>query len=105
MTTRRGSEPTYLVRITRDIKIAMRDGVRLSANLFLPKADGPFPLIFERMPYGSSGASEGVFYASRGYAYMMQDCRGRYDSEGVFYPFETDGRDGYDTLDWVVAQP
>ena len=100
-----GSEPAYTVFIQRDIKIAMRDGVRLSANLFLPEAEGPFPLIFQRMPYGDSGSWLGTYYAKRGYAFLIQDCRGRYDSEGVFYPFETDGQDGYDTLEWVVAQP
>lgn len=99
------SEPIYTVSIQRDIKITMRDGVRLSANLFLPDADGPFPLIFQRMPYGQSGSHLGTYYARRGYAYMIQDCRGRYDSEGVFYPFLDDARDGYDTLEWVVQQP
>ncbi len=101
------SEPVYDMRIQRDVKAPMRDGVKLSANVYLPRAGGSFPTIFERMPYGFDGynSGEGEFYARRGYAYVMQDCRGRYDSEGEFYPFRDDGRDGYDSLDWICAQP
>ncbi len=83
----------------------MRDGVKLSANIFLPDAEGRFPVIFQRMPYGASGRNPGEFYAQRGYAFVIQDCRGRYDSEGEFYPFRDDGKDGYDSLNWICAQP
>ena len=100
-----GSEPTYGVRILRDVKVAMRDGVHLSANVFLPDAQGRFPVIFQRMPYGASGRDPGEFYARRGYALVMQDCRGRHDSEGEFYPFRDDTPDGLDSLDWICAQP
>jgi len=98
------SEPIHDVRILRDVKVPMRDGVQLSCNIFLPRAAGQFPVIFQRMPYGASGVDPGVFYARRGYAHVMQDCRGRFDSEGEFYPFREDGPDGYDTLDWICAQ-
>jgi len=98
------SEAIYEYRILRDVGVTMRDGIRLSANIFLPKAEGRFPVIFQRMPYGMSGNGCGQFYAQRGYAYVIQDCRGRYDSEGEFYPFQDDGRDGYDSLDWICAQ-
>lgn len=104
MNKRNLSEPVFDIQIHRDIKVPMRDGVHLSGNLFLPKTEGVFPLIFQRMPYGWSGCELGEFYARRGYAYMIQDCRGRYDSGGVFYPFADDAHDGYDTLDWVVSQ-
>ncbi len=100
-----GSKAVYGYRILRDVGITMRDGVRLSANIFLPGAEGKFPVIFQRMPYGHSGNGIGEFYAQRGYAYLIQDCRGRYDSAGEFYPFRDDGRDGYDSLDWICAQP
>ena len=99
------SEPVFEIDIRRDVRFPMRDGVHLSSNLYLPKAEGPFPLVFQRMPYGFSGCALGEYYARRGYAYMIQDCRGRYDSDGVFYPFTDDAHDGHDTLDWVVAQP
>ena len=98
------SEALHEIRVLRDVKAPMRDGVRLSANLFLPHAEGRFPAIFQRMPYGFSGAGIGEFYARRGYAFIVQDCRGRFDSDGEFYPFRQDGPDGYDTLDWICAQ-
>jgi len=64
-------------------------GFRLSANIFLPKAEGKFPVIFQRMPYGESGNGIGKFYAQRGYTYLIQDCRGRYDSAGGILSMET----------------
>jgi hypothetical protein len=97
--------PEFEVRIRRDVKVAMRDGVRLSCNLYLPDAPGEFPVVMERSPYGGSGCESGTFYARRGYAFVQQDCRGRFDSEGEFRPFEADARDGYDTLDWLCEQP
>ena len=98
------SEPACDIRILRDVKIPMRDGVKLSCNIFLPHTEGRFPVILQRMPYGASGVDPGVFYARRGHAYLMQDCRGRFDSEGEFFPFREDGPDGHDTLDWICAQ-
>ena len=91
------SEPIYGVRILRDVKVPMRDGVKLSVNIFLPETEGRFPVIFERMPYGGSGRDPGEFYAQRGYALVIQDCRGRHDSEGEFYPFRDDTPDGLDS--------
>ena len=98
------SKPVHGFRILRDVKVPMRDGVRLSANIFLPDTEGRFPTIFERMPYGASGRDPGEFYARRGYAFVIQDCRGRHDSEGEFYPFRDDTPDGLDSLDWICAQ-
>ena len=98
------SKPVHNFRILRDVKVPMRDGIRLSANVFLPDTDGRFPTIFQRMPYGASGRDPGEFYARRGYAYVIQDCRGRHDSEGEFYPFRDDTPDGLESLDWICAQ-
>ncbi len=98
------SVPEYAIKIQRDVKITMRDGIRLSANIFLPDQPGCYPVIFVRMPYGFSGRRQGEFYARRGYGFVMQDCRGRYDSEGEFYPFRDDAQDGLDSLDWICAQ-
>ncbi|MBT3290699.1 MAG: CocE/NonD family hydrolase, partial [Victivallales bacterium] len=99
------SEPIHDLRILRDVKVPMRDGVKLSVNIFLPDTEGRFPVVFERMPYGDSGRTAGEFYARRGYAFVMQDCRGRHDSDGEFYPFRDDTPDGLDSLDWICAQP
>ena len=94
----------------------MRDGVKLSADIYLPDAPGPFPTILHRTPYDNSitrGLTRGSdaieqsfgFYPSRGYAFVTQDCRGRFDSEGVFNPWHQEIEDGYDTQEWVGSQP
>lgn len=104
-----GSEPRFEYTIQQNVMIPMRDGVRLAADLYLPKGTGPFPVIIERTPYDktgpvSAGASNPTYYAARGYAVVVQDVRGRYASEGAFYPFHTDAQDGYDTVEWAARQ-
>lgn len=89
-----------------EYNVAMRDGVKLATNVFLPKGDGPFPTILARTPYSKDGAffANSSRYTNAGYAYVVQDCRGRFRSEGDYRPFETDRDDGYDTVEWVAAQ-
>jgi uncharacterized protein len=108
------SEPTRAFRILRDLAAPMRDGTVLRADVYLPKADGPFPALLERTPYGKEATLEiGVgtheFFAARGFAVVIQDVRGRYKSEGQFIPLHDDGwgtnRDGYDTVEWIASQP
>src|SRR5271165_3458748 len=99
-------EPAYDVDVRADVKIPMRDGVTLSANLFLPKAKGPFPVVLMRTPYGKGGTQGGAgpLYAARGYAYVAQDCRGRGASAGQWTPFVHEAGDGDDTRRWILAQ-
>jgi uncharacterized protein len=92
------------------VRVAMRDGVHLDTNIFHPAAfghdGGRYPVILMRTPYGK-GADFNPSYQSfldHGFALVMQDVRGRYGSEGVFEPLEQEGRDGYDTLDWIARQ-
>lgn len=102
-----------------DAAVPMRDGVRLFADVYLPHGDGPFPVVLVRVPYGKRSEyifmpALGRFWKERGYAFVVQDVRGRFGSEGSFRPF-SDGReifqagqevpDAYDTLDWIAAQP
>jgi len=86
----------------------MRDGVTLRADFMLPAAEGKFPVLVYRTPYGKDGApSEWTTFGkavARGYAVVVQDVRGRYESEGEFTPYQTEGRDGYDTIEWAAAQ-
>ena len=101
----------------RDVMVAMRDGVQLATDVYLPARNGKplaerVPVILERTPYGKSGktlrhASEEIanIYASRGYAVVYQDCRGREKSEGEFVKYLSDGQDGYDSCAWIVKQP
>jgi uncharacterized protein len=89
------------------VRVAMRDGVRLDTNVFYPLDNSRFPAILIRTPYGK-GADLPATYQSfiqHGYAVVMQDVRGRYASGGVFDVLNQEGPDGYDTLDWIAAQP
>jgi putative CocE/NonD family hydrolase len=95
------------VEVRRDVKIAMRDGVELSANVFLPKAKGKYPVILLRTPYGKGNVEEegpGHYYASQGYVYIVQDCRGTGQSKGQWEPVVNEKQDGLDTHKWVLEQ-
>ncbi|MFN3974714.1 MAG: CocE/NonD family hydrolase [Dehalococcoidia bacterium] len=95
------------VRVQRNIRIPMRDGVRLAADLYLPAGYGPFPVLMERTPYNKSAPQrqeQGTWFAQRGYAVLFQDVRGRFASEGKFTKYVDDGRDGIDTLLWLLRQ-
>jgi putative CocE/NonD family hydrolase len=90
------------------VRVAMRDGVELSADVYRPKDDGRFPVLLLRTPYlkTSDGAlATGRFFAARGYVLVWMDVRGRGDSDGVFVPYRNEGRDGYDSIEWCAAQP
>ena len=93
--------------LVHNASIAMRDGVRLAADLLFPEGkEGPFPVILYRNPYGKEGASsgEGRDLTELGFAVVSQDTRGRGDSEGVWDAFRYEAEDGSDTLEWIGAQ-
>ncbi len=96
----------YEVQKVRTVMVPMRDGTKLATDIYLPKAEGPFPVILERSPYGKGGGNAliGKLFAGQGYAFVVQDVRGRYASEGHWYPFTAEGRDGQDTFNWVAKQ-
>ena len=89
--------------------IPMRDGVVLRADVRLPSGKGPFPVLVYRTPYGEKNAQREYttfqHAVERGYAVVVQDVRGRYGSDGVFAPYQNEGRDGYDTIEWAAKQP
>jgi predicted acyl esterase len=90
--------------------VPMRDGVRLATDVYLPAEGKPAPVILIRTPYDKNRLSNvGRHRAADGYAFVAQDTRGRCASEGENLPFEGDGwwghQDGYDTLEWISAQP
>ena len=101
------SEAAFEVEVRTDVKIPMRDGVELSANLFLPKAQGKFPVILVRSPYGKGDEKQGdgLFYAAHGYVFVSQDCRGKGASNGQWEPFANECNDGRDTQKWLLNQP
>ena len=87
--------------------ITMRDGVKLATDIYLPEGKGPWPVILTRTPYNKTsmlGAGRPSFWTSKGYAIVVQDCRGRFASEGPSLPFMDDHFDGYDTVEWVAKQ-
>lgn len=93
--------------------VPARDGVRLATDIHRPIADGkmveePLPVLLQRTPYyrgTSARMEEAAFFTNNGYVTVVQDCRGRYDSEGGFTKYVDEGQDGYDTLEWLVEQP
>lgn len=99
---------SHQIRIRFDTRISLRDGVRLAAHVYQPAGAGPWPAVVVRTPYNKNNADTheiGRWWAGRGYAYVIVDVRGRGDSEGDFTPYRRDGLDGYDTIEWVAAQP
>ncbi len=96
----------YAVRFEHDVSARMRDGVILHADVYRPKADGTFPVLLERTPYDKNGsAGFGVKAAARGYVVIVQDVRGRYTSEGEWYPFKSESNDGFDSVEWAATLP
>ena len=91
-----------------DVRVPMRDGARMEAHVFRPGAGGPLPAILHRTPYGRrrDGYER---YVRAGYAVVSMDSRGRYGSEGDWVPFTVehtgDAGDGYDSVEWLAAQP
>jgi putative CocE/NonD family hydrolase len=88
--------------------VPMRDGVRLCADLHRPAGPGPFPALILRTPYGRATDPAELRLArravERGYAVLLQDVRGRHGSEGEFVPHRSEGRDGYDSIEWLAAR-
>lgn len=113
MTRYEGSPITYDVAIHKNVMIPMRDGVKLAADIYLPAeganiAEGRFPVILERTPYDKTAPRQVTnmkYYARRGYVGVIQDVRGRFESEGEWYAFAKEAPDGYDTVQWLGVQP
>ena len=90
--------------------VPMRDGTRLAADIFRPDAPGRFPVLVSRGPYGKEGYlgqpnHSMWFFPKNGYAFVNQDCRARFDSEGDDYdPVFQEAQDGWDTVEWAARQ-
>ncbi len=102
------AQESYAVITQNGVSMKTRDGVTLHADIYRPRADGKFPVILMRTPYDKSvgwAAAPGYQIASHGYVFIIQDVRGRYTSEGEWYPFRHDSEDGYDAVEWAAALP
>lgn len=96
------------IRIERHKPVPMSDGVKLYADIYLPSAPGRYPVLVTRTPYGvqRDGVHEMmVRFAQHGYAVVVTDVRGRYESEGKWEPFRDEAKDGYETIEWAARQP
>ncbi len=94
------------LRLTRDVPLKLRDGVILRADVYETTLPGKHNVLLVRTPYNKAGeASTCVEAAQHGYICIAQDVRGRFASEGVWYPFLNESNDGYDTIEWAAALP
>jgi len=102
------SSAQHEVKATRGHKAVMRDGVRLSVDVAQPQAEGRFPAILIITPYSNNPGFQkrAAWFASRGYVVAVADSRGRFDSEGIWDPFDPKHKtDGHDLVEWLAAQP
>ncbi|WP_114578767.1 CocE/NonD family hydrolase, partial [Saliphagus sp. LR7] len=116
-----GTEPapsaqaTYGVTVHQDLLVEARDGTQLATDTYRPSdpdtgepIDAVRPALLARTPYDKhsrSRADRARWFAQRGYVVVVQDVRGRYGSEGTFFPFVNEPEDGYDTVEWVADRP
>ena len=103
----------YDVLVESNVMVAMRDGVNLACDIYFPAQDakrlsGEFPAVLERTPYSKLREDlppTARFLASHGYVCVIQDCRGRFCSEGVHVSYQNEAKDGYDSIEWIAMQP
>lgn len=103
------STVNYAVKNVIGIQTPMRDGVKLVSDIWMPQEEGKYPVIMIRTPYGRSAAymnytGMGKYFASNGYIFIVQDVRGKGDSQGDFNFLFQEGPDGYDTIEWAANQ-
>src|SRR4051794_5139489 len=110
---REGSWQAYDVVVEHSVCMTLRDGVRLVSDVYHPAAKGvaldePLPVLVERTPYDkrrTAAVSTAKYFARRGFGVVIQDVRGRYDSDGEWWAFADEGEDGFDTVEWIASQP
>src|SRR3712207_8827807 len=103
-----GSEPRHGMITERNVPARMRDGTTLFADVYRPDAEGRFPVLLLRLPYGKqfiSDFGDHEYFVPRGYVVVIQDTRGRFESEGEYYALIHEPRDGYDTVEWAAGLP
>lgn len=96
--------------VSKNVQVPMRDGVNLATDVYRPAAEGRYPTIVTRLPYDKELPLVDFSFDTKraalaGYAVVVQDTRGRYQSEGAFTPFVDEAADGADTIAWAAAQP
>jgi uncharacterized protein len=96
------------MKVEWNVRVPMRDGVALSADIYRADGDGPRATVVARTPYNKNTAEQqkrAVAYAESGYNFVWFDTRGRGDSDGEFVPWFDEAKDGYDAIEWAADQP
>lgn len=88
----------------RPIRVPTREGLELTADLYLPEEQGPWPVLLHRTPYGSMWFAEPAQQLAGDLAVVVQNCRGRFGSDGTYDLGLADGPDGFDTIEWIARQ-
>lgn len=105
------ADRSYGIAETKNVMVAMRDGVKLAADIYRPTQNGQvmdirFPVILVRTPYNKDDATQVAnAFVPHGYVVVLQDVRGRYKSDGHWRPLVDDPNDGFDTAEWIGTQP
>lgn len=101
---------SFTDRVLASVRVPMRDGTTLATDIYFPEGgqhSGPYPTVFRRTPYGRRDGAE-LFtkpFTDAGYVMVLQDVRGRHDSDGQWYPYFNEGEDGHDSIEWIASQP
>jgi uncharacterized protein len=100
------TESPARVMVQKGVQMKTRDGVTLRADIYWPAAEGKYPTLLQRTPYNKSNTADFASQAAvRGYLVVVQDVRGRYTSDGEWYPFKHETEDGNDAVEWAAAMP
>jgi putative CocE/NonD family hydrolase len=110
---RQSSRRTVRARVERNVAVVMRDGVTLYADVWRPEGRGQWPILLQRLPYDKAASLSSIYLAGlepmraveAGYAVVIQDTRGRWNSEGTFDPFQFEAQDGVDSIEWAARLP
>ena len=99
------------ILIEKNVMVPMRDSVKLSTDIYRPAEEGRFPVLLARLPYNkdlpmmAQATIDFQRAVQTGYVVVIQDCRGRFASEGEFTPIVDEANDGVDTIAWIAGQP
>ena len=108
---RERARPEFKTIREKNVSAKTRDGTTLYAEVVRPDAPGRFPVLVSRTPYNKDPGLDdnpnhsAYYFAQRGYVTVIQDCRGRFASEGEYSPLFQEVADGYDTVEWAARLP
>lgn len=109
----KSQDPKHEVHLKKSVMVPMRDGIRLSTDLYFPKSEAlNLPVILIRTPYNKNEfrdqkqSPQAYRFAAEGFVVAVQDCRGKFESEGIYSPpAGQEAEDGYDAVGWLSEQP